>query len=76
MFFLMTDFVTFRAIRASHVLISASGRACLAGLRYACPIVLNGRWQRKIYSFPASTERNLNWLSPELLEQNLQGTNL
>lgn len=64
-----------RAIRASHVLISVSGRACLAGLRYACPIVLNGKWQKRIHSFPASTERNLNWLSPELLEQNLQGYN-
>ncbi|KAJ8947933.1 hypothetical protein NQ314_008526 [Rhamnusium bicolor] len=43
-----------RAIRASHILISAAGRACLSGLRYACPIVLNGRWQRSIHSFPAT----------------------
>ncbi|KAJ8963083.1 hypothetical protein NQ318_018547 [Aromia moschata] len=64
-----------RAIRASHILVSATGRAYIAGLRYACPIVQHGRWQRSIHSFPASTERNLNWLSPELLEQNLQGYN-
>ncbi|KAJ8968147.1 hypothetical protein NQ317_009241 [Molorchus minor] len=62
----------FRSIRASHILISASGQACIAGLRYACPIVMNGKWQKHIHSFPVSTERNLNWLSPELLEQNLQ----
>jgi STE20-related kinase adapter protein alpha len=54
-------------------LITASGKACLAGLRYACPIIFNGKWQKHIHSFPSSTARNLNWLSPELLEQNLQG---
>ncbi|KYB26773.1 STE20-related kinase adapter protein alpha [Tribolium castaneum] len=64
-----------RSVRAGHILISATGKASLAGLRYACPIVLNGKWQRQIHSFPASTVRNLNWLSPELLEQNLQGYN-
>ncbi|RZB89865.1 STE20-related kinase adapter protein alpha [Asbolus verrucosus] len=63
------------SVRAGHILISASGKACLAGLRYACPIVLNGKWQKHIHSFPGSTSRNLNWLSPELLEQNLQGYN-
>ncbi|XP_057665429.1 STE20-related kinase adapter protein alpha isoform X1 [Diorhabda carinulata] len=64
-----------RAIRASHILISDTGQVCLTGLRYACPIIKNGRWQRNIHSFPRTTEKNLNWLSPELLEQNLQGYN-
>ncbi|XP_019757952.2 STE20-related kinase adapter protein alpha isoform X1 [Dendroctonus ponderosae] len=64
-----------RAIRASHILVSSAGRACLTGFRYACPIVINGRWQKTIHSFPSSTKANLNWLSPELLEQNLIGYN-
>lgn len=64
-----------RAIKASHILISDSGRACLTGLRYACPIIDNGKWQKQIHSFPLTTQPNLNWLSPELLEQNLKGYN-
>jgi hypothetical protein len=58
-----------RAIRASHILVSSCGRACLSGLRYACRIVEHGRWQHSVHSFPRSTACNLNWLSPEVLEQ-------
>ncbi|XP_069703693.1 STE20-related kinase adapter protein alpha isoform X2 [Periplaneta americana] len=64
-----------RAVRASHILVSGCGRACLSGLRYACRIVEHGRWQRSVHSFPRSTACNLNWLSPEVLEQNLHGYN-
>ncbi|KAF5307468.1 hypothetical protein FQR65_LT06823 [Abscondita terminalis] len=64
-----------RAIRASHILISETGRVCLSGLRYACPIIVQGKWQKYIHSFPANASRNLSWLSPEVLEQNLQGYN-
>jgi hypothetical protein len=58
-----------RAIRASHILVSSCGQACLSGLRYACQIVEHGRWQCSVHSFPRSTACNLNWLSPEVLEQ-------
>jgi len=64
-----------RSIRASHFLVASSGRVCLSGLRYSCSMVENGRWQRAIYHFPANTAHNLNWLSPEVLQQNLQGYN-
>ncbi|KAF5281322.1 hypothetical protein FQA39_LY17834 [Lamprigera yunnana] len=64
-----------RAIRASHILISATGRVCLTGLRYACPIIQHGKWQKYIHSFPINASKNLSWLSPEVLEQNLQGYN-
>ena len=58
-----------RAVRASHILVSSCGQACLSGLRYACQIVEHGRWQCSVHSFPRSTAPNLNWLSPEVLEQ-------
>lgn len=65
-----------RAIRASHILISTDGRACLSGMRYACRIITQGKWRKQIHSFPASTAKNLNWLAPEVLEQNLKGKDI
>lgn len=73
--YLHSKAIIHRAIRASHILIAADGHVCLSGLRYSCLIVEGGRWQRKVHSFPSTTAPNLNWLSPELLEQNLEGYN-
>ncbi|KAI5712089.1 STE20-related kinase adapter protein alpha-like [Diaphorina citri] len=59
-----------RAVKASHILISHNGKACLSGLRYMCPF---SPTKKKVHLFPPSTAYNLNWLSPEVLEQNLDG---
>lgn len=59
-----------RAVKASHILVSQDGRACLSGLRYMCPYSTT---RKKVHLFPPSTAYNLNWLSPEVLEQNLEG---
>ncbi|OXU26387.1 hypothetical protein TSAR_013421 [Trichomalopsis sarcophagae] len=64
-----------RALRASHILISGSGQACICGMRYSCEMFKSGKWQRTIFDFPKSSINNLKWLSPELLQQDLRGYN-
>lgn len=64
-----------RSIKASHLLLSSKGRVMLSGFRYCCNVILNGRWRSKTHAFPEDTVTNLNWLSPEFLEQNLMGYN-
>ncbi|CAG9767043.1 unnamed protein product [Ceutorhynchus assimilis] len=64
-----------RAIKASHVLVSETGKSCLTGFKYSCLRVLKGKWQNNVHSFLSDPKPVLNWTSPELLEQNLQGYN-
>ncbi|KAL1132667.1 hypothetical protein AAG570_010619 [Ranatra chinensis] len=72
--YLHSKAIIHRAVRASHILISTDGNVVLTGLRYSCRLLSEGgRWLRKVHMFPPSTLPNLNWLSPELLQQNLEG---
>ncbi|KAK9496725.1 hypothetical protein O3M35_013018 [Rhynocoris fuscipes] len=75
LYYLHSKGIIHRAVRGSHVLISAEGHVTLTGFRYSCPLISSGKWQKKVHSFPATTAPNLNWLSPELLQQNLEGYN-
>lgn len=52
-------------------MIRADGHACLSGLRSMCPI--DKRYN--LHSLPLQSANNLNWSSPEMLEQNLLGYN-
>lgn len=60
-----------RAIKAGHILVRADGHACLSGLRSMCPIDKRSN----LHSLPLQSSNNLNWSSPEMLEQNLLGYN-
>lgn len=62
-----------RAVKARHILVHADGHACLSGLRFMYPLPNDG--SNKVYHFPLHASHNLNWLSPELLEQNSEGYN-
>lgn len=62
-----------RAIRASHILVNSKGIAVLSGLRYCASLCGGGVIKKSIHSFPISTCANLNWLSPEVLQQDLLG---
>lgn len=62
-----------RSIRASHVLIAASGHVCLSGLRDSYNMLSDGQRQGCVHDLPKNYVRSLLWASPEMLSQNLAG---
>ena len=65
-----------RSVRGSHILVSGpEGKCLLSGLKYSTSCMIDGKWQTAIHQYPLRPEPNLNWLAPEVLEQNLLGYN-
>ncbi|XP_048416947.1 STE20-related kinase adapter protein alpha isoform X5 [Stegostoma tigrinum] len=62
-----------RSVQASHILISSDGQVYLSGLRSIFSMISHGQRLRVIHDFPKYSVKILPWLSPELLQQNLQG---
>lgn len=67
--------IVHRAVRGSHILVTGSGRCLLSGLKYSTSVMVDGKWQSAIHQYPTNAEANLNFLAPEVLEQNLLGYN-
>lgn len=61
-----------RAIRASHILLNQT-KAVLCGFREATCLIMNGQRTRTLHDLPPKSVKSLNWLAPEVLEQNLSG---
>ncbi|XP_026471784.1 STE20-related kinase adapter protein alpha-like [Ctenocephalides felis] len=64
-----------RGIRGSHMLINHLGTVLLSGLRGVGELIVHGKRQRVLHSLPPQAKDTLNWLSPEVLEQNMLGYN-
>lgn len=62
-----------RSVKASHVLISADGQVCMSGLRSIFSLIRHGQRAKVVHDFPQNGIKVLPWLSPEVLQQNLQG---
>ncbi|XP_061079103.1 STE20-related kinase adapter protein alpha-like isoform X3 [Conger conger] len=62
-----------RSVKASHVLVSADGQVFLSGLRSIFSLIRHGQRVRSVHDFPQYSVKVLPWLSPEVLQQNLQG---
>ncbi|XP_028674193.1 STE20-related kinase adapter protein alpha isoform X1 [Erpetoichthys calabaricus] len=62
-----------RSVKASHILISADGQVYLSGLRSIFSLIRHGQRARVVHDFPQYSMKVLPWLSPEVLQQNLQG---
>jgi len=78
--------IVHRALKAAHVLIDRTGRAKLSGLRYSCSLYDSvveascsasvGCMTQDRYDYPLYVSlKHLNWMSPEILQQNLLGYN-
>lgn len=61
-----------RSIRASHILFNQT-RAVLGGFRESTNLITHGQRTKVLYDLPPKSIKSLNWLAPEVLEQNLSG---
>ncbi|XP_055374145.1 putative serine/threonine-protein kinase STE20-like [Condylostylus longicornis] len=61
-----------RAIRASHILLNKT-RALITGFRECTNIVSHGERTKILHNLAPYSKKSLNWLAPEVLEQNLLG---
>ncbi|KAG9474446.1 hypothetical protein GDO78_004643 [Eleutherodactylus coqui] len=61
------------SVKASHILISVDGKVYLSGLRSILSMINHGQRLKVVHDFPKHSSRVLPWLSPEVLQQNLQG---
>lgn len=64
-----------RSVRGSHLLINSNGRCLLTGFKYSISCIGDGKRQPFIHQYPVKARPNINWFSPEILEQNLFGYN-
>lgn len=64
-----------RSVRASHILVDYTGKCLLTGLKYSVSCIADGKWQPYMHQYPLKARPNINWFSPEILEQNLFGYN-
>ncbi|KAM4756920.1 STE20-related kinase adapter protein alpha isoform 1-T3 [Cyanocitta cristata] len=62
-----------RSVKASHILISVDGKVYLSGLRSNLSMINHGQRLKVVHDFPKYSIKVLPWLSPEVLQQNLQG---
>lgn len=61
-----------RSIRASHILLNQN-KAVLCGFREPITLITNGQRTQRLFDLPPNSVKSLNWLAPEVLEQNLAG---
>lgn len=61
-----------RSIRASHILLNQT-KAVISGFRECTSIVSHGERAKTLHDLAPFSKKSLNWLAPEVLEQNLIG---
>jgi len=62
-----------RGLKASHILVSSEGQVKLSGHRNVCSCMDPSGKIIKIHDYPTHDTSYLPWLSPEILQQNMDG---
>ena len=62
----LSNFSSFRAVKASHILLHSDGTVSLTGLRYSYQLPLN---KHQAHNFPDHGLHMLAWIAPEILQQ-------
>ncbi|XP_054162439.1 STE20-related kinase adapter protein alpha-like [Oppia nitens] len=75
--YLHNNSIVHHSIKASHILVlgrpDTQMRCVLSGLKYSVSAIREGKVMYPMYDFPVHTERYINWMAPEVLEQNMMG---
>lgn len=64
-----------RCVCPENIYISENGHIYLSGLNNSISLIDQGYLVKRLHDFPSNIENYLNYMSPELLQQNLIGYN-
>lgn len=73
--YLHAKHIIHRCICPDNIYISQTGQVYLSGLKYSISLIEDGSLAKKLHDYPKNVQDYLNYLSPEILQQNLIGYN-
>lgn len=73
--YLHSKHIIHRLICPKNIFITYNGNCLLGGFKYSVSLIEQGNLNKKLHDYPSNTKDYLNYLSPEMLQQNLLGYN-
>ncbi|CAF0877810.1 unnamed protein product [Brachionus calyciflorus] len=73
--YLHSKHIIHRCVCPENIYINQSGHVYLGGMGYAISLIDNGFLNKRLHEYPSKIDNYVNYLSPEILQQNLIGYN-
>ena len=73
--YLHSKYIIHRCVCPENIFISQSGHVYLGGMGYSISLIDNGYLNKRLHDYPSKIDNYVNYLSPEILQQNLIGYN-